>query len=288
MSQEFDLSTNKPDVNTSSNLQTSEHPPPSTIGIRISELSKSFGSNLVLDKVNLELKPGSFHVLIGPSGCGKTTLLRLLGGLEQTTSGEVSFVDYKSTDQQALDSSTESSQYLSYGFQEPRLLSWRTVYDNVALPLELAGVSSQEIELKVVNLLEIVGLSHALDLFPSQLSGGMKMRAAIARALVTEPKVLLLDEPFGALDEITKNRLDDELLALWKHFQMTVVLVTHSLSEAIYLGEFIHVLAPHPGRVLETLSVEFPNRTPSLKLSPEFTLKVAKAHALLEQAEGIS
>ena len=112
-------------------------------------------------------------------------------------------------------------QDLSYGFQEPRLLSWRTVYDNVALPLELAAVPREEIKQKVIKLLEIVGLTHALDLFPSQLSGGMKMRAAIARALVTEPKVLLLDEPFGALDEITKNRLDDELLSLWKHFQMT-------------------------------------------------------------------
>jgi NitT/TauT family transport system ATP-binding protein len=261
----------------------------STIGIQLSDLSKSFAQNLVLDQINLELKPGSFHVLIGPSGCGKTTLLRLIGGLEQASSGSVEFIDY--TTQQimpGLEAHTAASPYLSYGFQEPRLLSWQTVYDNVALPLKLSGMSTEKMEEKVVSVLSKVGLNHALQLYPNQLSGGMKMRAAIARALVTEPKVLLLDEPFGALDEITKNRLDDELLSLWKELQMTVVLVTHSLSEAIYLGEYIHVLAPQPGRLLETLPVLFKDRSPALKLSPEFTMKVAEAHSLLEKAEGIS
>ena len=268
----------------------------SAVGVHIESVSKRFGELTVLSDVSLEIEPGSFHILIGPSGCGKTTLLRMIGGLESPSVGQISFFsahdEYPHLDEPLSEIDLPkgralNARELSYGFQEPRLLPWRTVKANVALPLELAGEAPEMIEPKVKNLLEKVGLTHAAELYPNQLSGGMKMRAAIARALVTEPKILLLDEPFGALDEITKNRLDDELLELWRQLDMTVVLVTHSLSEAVYLGGSIHVLAPNPGVILETLKIDFPKRSPQLRLTAAFTEQVAEAHHHLMRAEGV-
>ncbi len=267
------------------------------VGVNIHGLSKSFGDRCILQNINLQIEPGSFHILIGPSGCGKTTLLRLIGGLESSGQGEISFYQANSfinhqDIRNKADKSTQKSfsrpqaHELSYGFQEPRLLPWRTVKDNVALPFELAQ-SQDNYESQVEELLAKVGLSHAAELYPNQLSGGMKMRAAIARALVTKPKILLLDEPFGALDEITKNRLDDELLQLWKSYKMTVVLVTHSLSEAVYLGQKIHILSANPGQIDHTLEVDFAERSSALRLSTEFTETVAKAHHYLQKAEGL-
>ena len=257
------------------------------IGVQVEGVNKFFGENKVLEEVSIKIPPGSFHVLVGPSGCGKTTLLRMIGGLERPTSGAILFGEPSSNPsmETTLSSGSQMPKELSYGFQEPRLLPWLTVSDNVALPLELAGVSPSVIQPKVDDVLAKVSLSHAAGLYPRQLSGGMKMRATIARSLVTEPKLLLLDEPFGALDEITKNRLDDELLELWKQYKMTVVLVTHSLSEAVYLAQSIHVLAPNPGRVLETLEVSFEERMPELRLTTPFTETVAKAHQVLLRAE---
>ena len=253
------------------------------VGLSIKEVGKTFGDRAVLDKISLDINPGSFHVLIGPSGCGKTTLLRTLGGLENPTLGSIDFYRHEENAQRE---SIQSFSGLSYGFQEPRLLPWLTVTNNIALPLTLRHASVEETKKRVDLTLERVGLSHAKDLYPHQLSGGMKMRAAIGRALVDEPSVLLLDEPFGALDEITKNRLDDELYQLWQSLGMTVVLVTHSLTEAVYLGEKIHVLAPNPGRVAGTIQVDLGVRTPETRLNAGFTEKVAEAHTLLLQAEG--
>ena len=257
------------------------------IGVKIRSLSKDFGERRILENINLDIEPGSFHILIGPSGCGKTTLLRLIGALESSNTGQLSFY-YQSKPETEF--SRPQDNELSYGFQEPRLLPWRTVTDNIALPFELSRSTAskdQNYNHQIEALLAKVGLSEASQLYPAQLSGGMKMRAAIARALVTQPKLLLLDEPFGALDEITKNRLDDELLELWKSYRMTVVLVTHSLSEAVYLGQKIHILSANPGQVEHTLSVDFEDRSSALRLSPRFTETVAQAHHHLQKAEGL-
>ena len=249
------------------------------LGVQLTGLSKSFGKTTVLDQIDLEITPGEFSILIGPSGCGKTTLLRILGRLDHPSQGKTQYFDR----QGASISPDEIS--LSYGFQEPRLLPWRTVYNNVALPLQLKGVSEADIEPQVMDLIERVGLADARYKRPHELSGGMRMRAAIARSLVTQPQFLLLDEPFGALDEITKNRLDDELLKLWQKLDVTVVLVTHSLAEAVYLGQKVHILSSHPGRLSATLNVDLEHRQPQTRLSDEFADYVAQAHRLLAHAE---
>ena len=250
----------------------------------LNDVGKKFGQNSVLQDVNLQISPGSFHVLIGPSGCGKTTLLRILGGLEKPSQGEVLFIEQDTDgDAHPIRGHFEG---LSYGFQEPRLLPWLTVYRNIALPLTLRGVQAGMISERVEMTLKLVGLAEAAELYPHQLSGGMKMRTAIARSLVSDPQVLLLDEPFGALDEITKNRLDDELYALWCSLGMTVVLVTHSLTEAVYLGQHIHVLAANSGHIEGTIDVDLGQRSPSTRLTPGFTKVLAEAHSLLQRAEG--
>jgi NitT/TauT family transport system ATP-binding protein len=249
------------------------------LGVHLSSLSKSFGTTTALESINLEITPGEFSILIGPSGCGKTTLLRILGRLDYPSSGTATYFDRHQNEIPA------DSISLSYGFQEPRLLPWRTVYNNVALPLQLKGMSETEIEPQVMDLIERVGLADARFKRPHELSGGMKMRAAIARSLVTQPQFLLLDEPFGALDEITKNRLDDELLKLWQKLDVTVVLVTHSLAEAVYLGQKVHILSSHPGRLSATLDVHLEDRHPQTRLSDEFAHYVAQAHRLLAHAE---
>ena len=254
----------------------------SALGVHINHVYKDFDQHRVLDDIELNIQPGSFNILIGPSGCGKTTLLRILGGLETCSHGNIAYINR----QNEIIEIQEGD--LSYGFQEPRLLPWRNVFDNVALPLSLCGVHSSKIATQVNQILDIVGLSDSAHLLPDALSGGMKMRAAIARSLVTQPRFLLLDEPFGALDEITKNRLDDELLALWQKLDVTVVLVTHSLSEAIYLGEKIYILSANPGRISHCLDIDLGKRTPQTRLSNEFAQYVAQAHQLLSKAEAHS
>jgi NitT/TauT family transport system ATP-binding protein len=249
------------------------------IGVRLREVSRRFGAVEALSEVSFEIPAGSFSVLIGPSGCGKTTLLRMIGALDSPTAGAIQYLD---RDGQEVPSEARS---LSYGFQEPRLLPWLSVYDNVSLPLELRGEPAQAQRPIIEDMLERVGLSDALYKRPHELSGGMKMRAAIARALITQPRLLLLDEPFGALDEITKGRLDDELLSLWQRLEVTVVLVTHSLSEAVYLGQQVNILAARPGRLSSQLNVELDQRDPSTKTSEEFARYVAEAHRLLAIAE---
>ena len=249
------------------------------IGVRLRGVGRRFGEVEALSEVSFEIPAGSFSVLIGSSGCGKTTLLRMIGALDVPSSGEISYVDREGREVPS------EARALSYGFQEPRLLPWLTVYDNVALPLDLSGVPPGEQRPAIVDMLERVGLSDAHHKRPHELSGGMKMRAAIARALITQPRLLLLDEPFGALDEITKGRLDDELLSLWQRLEVTVVLVTHSLSEAVYLGQQVNILAARPGRLSSQLNVELSERDPSTKTSERFSSYVAEAHRLLAIAE---
>ena len=249
------------------------------LGVHIEGVSKRFGRVEALRDVSLTIEPGSFSVLIGPSGCGKTTLLRMIGALDTPTEGSLRYVDPQG---RAVESSARA---LSYGFQEPRLLPWLSVYDNVALPRSLKGEPTSAQHHDILELRERVGLTEAKDKRPHELSGGMKMRAAIARALMTKPRLLLLDEPFGALDEITKNRLDDELLSLWQRLNMTVVLVTHSLSEAVYLGERVHILSAHPGELSATLNIELGERSPESRATEGFARYVAEAHRLLALAE---
>ena len=184
--------------------------------------------------LDLAIAPGSFTALVGPSGCGKTTVLRMMGGLDRPSSGTVE----------------RSPGIVSLCFQEPRLLPCRTLLDNVALPLELAGVARAERLRRAGDALALVQLADAARRFPHQLSGGMKMRAALARALVARPEILLLDEPFGALDEVTRHELDLDLRALWERERFTAVVVTHSLPEAVFLAERVVVFSPRPARVV--------------------------------------
>ena len=241
--------------------------------IRAFGVSRAFeDGSVALDGVSLEVAPGSVAVLVGPSGCGKTTLLRMVAGLDRPTRGTVTVEGIGPEGAAAA---------VAIAFQEPRLLPWRSTVRNVALPLELRGVRRRERLARAREMLGLVGLGDAHRKLPGQLSGGMRMRAAIARALVTRPQVLLLDEPFGALDEITRHVLDDLVLAIRAELGMTVVLVTHSIAEAAYLGDRIFVMAPAPGRIVRTVEPGFAARGPALRASvPYATLMADLLHSL--------
>lgn len=204
--------------------------------IRLSGVTKSY-DRPVLAPLTFEILEREFVILLGPSGCGKSTLLRLLSGIESIDSGELLLPDGLSP---------------SVVFQEPRLLPWRTVVENVMLPFELSILSSGRDagRAQALETLRRVGLFDFADHYPHELSGGMQMRVAIARALVTKPKLLLLDEPFAALDEVSRFRLQEELLRLWRQTELTIIFVTHSLSEAVYLGTRHIVFSPRPARVI--------------------------------------
>jgi NitT/TauT family transport system ATP-binding protein len=238
--------------------------------VLIRDVAHAFDDTSVLQGINLQIAKGSFVALLGPSGCGKSTLLRLIAGLNRPTQGSVEVVHAEGPG-------------LSVVFQEPRLLPWRTVVDNVALPLELNGMSRTRARTAALAPLAEVELSDALDRYPDQLSGGMKMRVSIARALVTEPSLLLLDEPFAALDELTRQRLDERLRALWLRRRMTVVFVTHSLSEATFLAGRALVMSKRPGRIVLDHALRLPEaRPPALRTSAEF---VAETKSLFEALE---
>ncbi len=195
-----------------------------------------------LQSAKLSVADGEFVTLLGPSGCGKSTLLRMMAGLLLPTDGGI----------------VMQSKRLSFVFQEATLMPWASVQANVRLPLDLAHVPRPEADARVARALERVGL-HGVDRQrPRELSGGMQMRVSIARGLVTEPQILLMDEPFGALDEITRQGLDDELLKLWQGQGLTVVFVTHSISEAVYLSQRVVVMAAHPGRIVDEISIGAP------------------------------
>jgi NitT/TauT family transport system ATP-binding protein len=206
------------------------------------------------------LDSGAFTAVVGPSGCGKSTLLRLAAGLLTPTNGQVI---------RMLAASGPGA--IGYVFQDPTLMPWADVRNNVRLPLKLTRVPRREADARVKDALTLVGLDAFADRYPLQLSGGMRMRVAIARALVTEPSLLLLDEPFAALDEITRFRLNDELLRLWQLRRCTVLFVTHSVGEAVYLAERVLVLSPRPGRVVADIPVALPQpRSPALRTSRPF------------------
>ena len=219
--------------------------------LRLAGISKTFNNGVTaLAGIDLIIRPGEFVSLLGPSGCGKSTLLKLIADLSAPSSGTIDWP------QSAYDALGTPEPALGFVFQEPTLLPWRTVADNVYLPLLLTGVSKRDAKERIDEVLALVGLSSFADAHPRQLSGGMKMRVSIARALVTKPKVLLMDEPFAALDEITRIKLNDDLLELFAKRGLTVIFVTHSVYESVYLSSRIVVMSSRPGRISSDIPIE--------------------------------
>jgi NitT/TauT family transport system ATP-binding protein len=224
------------------------------------------GPVYALEGINLTVNDGDFVSFIGPSGCGKTTLLRVIADLEQATAGTIS-VNGMSPSQARM------ARAYGYVFQAPALYPWRTVEKNVGLPLEIMGTADAASRVK--RNLELVNLTGFEKKFPWQLSGGMQQRVSIARALAVEPKLLLMDEPFGALDEIVRDKLNQQLLELWAATKKTVVFVTHSIPEAVFLSSKIVVMSPRPGRIIDVIETNLPtDRTLDIRETPEF-LKIA-------------
>jgi NitT/TauT family transport system ATP-binding protein len=228
---------------------------------------------VALEGVSLSVERGEFVTFLGPSGCGKSTLLKLISGLSPVSEGTVKVNGM---------TPANARQLMSFIFQDATLLPWRTVEENVGLELELESAARQMRRQRVSAMLELVGLSHVAGHYPRQLSGGMKMRASIARALVTRPEILLMDEPFAALDEQTRDRLNEELLRLYVERKWTVLFVTHSVAEAVFLSTRIVILAANPGRVAREVTIDLPwPRTAETRESAEYEQQVLRASRLL-------
>jgi NitT/TauT family transport system ATP-binding protein len=226
---------------------------PSRPIVTLDGVGKAYGNGTVaLRDVNLTIGRAQFVSLLGPSGCGKSTLLRLIAGLGDLTAGRIRWPETEASGQ------ARPKQDLGFVFQEPTLMPWATVFDNVYLPLKLTRMSRKEARPRIMAALAMVGLETFEGSYPRELSGGMKMRVSIARALITRPSVLLMDEPFAALDEITRFRLNDDLLNLWAGNDWTVIFVTHSVYESVYLSNRIVVMGARPGRVTADIAIDAP------------------------------
>ncbi len=234
-------------------------------------LDKYFPAGVqALRDLNLAIGRGQFVSIVGPSGCGKSTFLRLVAGLDAPTSGQLRVAGHDALG-------------LAFVFQDATLLPWRSVAHNITLPLELRREAAAE---RVAQTLELVGLTDFAAAYPAQLSGGMRMRVSIARALVTRPQILLLDEPFGALDEITRQRLNEELLRLWQEDRWTGLFVTHSVAEAAFLSQRVLVMSARPGRILADIPIPFPYpRTPPLRGTAEFVRITSEISRQLAHAD---
>lgn len=253
----------------------------SRVAIDIRDLTVRFdstdGTVTALDKVSVEIAEGSLVTMLGPSGCGKSTLLRAIADLVAPSGGEISV--FGRTPEEA-----RLARDFAFVFQDATLLPWRTVLDNVRLPLEVGGGTARvEQAAEPEELLALVGLEERSQALPHELSGGMRQRVAIARALISKPRVLLMDEPFGALDEITRDKLNEELLRIWQDTGTTIVFVTHSIPEATFLGQEVLVLAAEPGRVREFCPVDLPHpRALAIRDTVEFIRITAHLRKLLE------
>ena len=284
--------------------------------VAIRGVGKTFGDGTcALAGVDLEVRRGEFLALVGPSGCGKSTLLRLIAGLSRPTCGHVEWqareppareraLHASEPHDPAAERGTRTSERhappahdrirrmhaaagrpIGFVFQSPTLMPWARVATNVRLPLDLAGVARSTADATVADALARVHLTRFANHLPRQLSGGMQMRASIARALVTGPELLLMDEPFGALDEFTRQRLDDDLLALWWAQRMTVVFVTHSIHEAVFLSSRVAVMAAHPGRVLDSWTIDAPYpRGAAFRVSTAFAAHAQRLSACVASA----
>ncbi len=240
------------------------------LGVTFSDAS---GVVHALHDLSFTLAPNEFVSLIGPSGSGKSTLLRVLAGLIPPTHGTFAF--------------NQNQPKVGLVFQKANLMPWRRVIDNVGLPLELQGAPAAEIEERAMDLIQLVGLEGFEQAYPRDLSGGMAQRVAIARSLMQDPDMLLLDEPFGSLDDLTRERMGDELLHIWQARRKTVLMVTHSISEAIYLSDRVLVLSPRPGMFKLDLPIDLPRpRTPDLRYAPKFSALAQKLRESLRDENG--
>jgi NitT/TauT family transport system ATP-binding protein len=270
---------------------TANLPASASVAIEFRSVEKRYGQGpIILDAFSLSAARGDFIALIGPSGCGKSTLLKLIAGLSPVTRGELIFPKSSANDSFPADPSSRTGslqQDLAYVFQDPTLLPWLTVADNVALPLDLrAAPSSQRSEL-VRDALALVGLTSRAEYYPRQLSGGQKMRVSIARALILSPQILLLDEPFGALDEMTRDHLNEELLAIRERLRWTAFFVTHSVAEAVFLANRIIIMSANPGRIHREIRVDLPYpRTPGTRRDSAYHQLVDEVSQLLRSIEG--
>jgi NitT/TauT family transport system ATP-binding protein len=241
--------------------------------VALAGVRKAFETGtLALEHFDFALRAGEFVSLLGPSGCGKSTALRILAGLSEPSSGTVTWRD------------PDARQGLGFVFQEPTLMPWATVFNNVFLPLKLAGEGRAAVRGRVMETLSRVGLADFASAYPRELSGGMRMRVSIARALVTAPRVLLMDEPFAALDEITRFKLNDDLVALWRELKMTVLFVTHSVFESVFLANRIVVMTGRPGRVSSELAIDAPGRDARFRTSAEYAAYCRIASEALAKA----
>jgi NitT/TauT family transport system ATP-binding protein len=260
-------------MNNVADIKTLVDTEPRRLAVDVRDVSLTFetadGKVDALSKVNLQIADGEFVSFIGPSGCGKTTILRVIADLQQPTSGSL-LVNGMSAEQARL------ARAYGYVFQAPALFPWRTIEKNLRLPLEVMGFSDSEQQQRAARYLALVNLTGFERKFPWQLSGGMQQRVSIARALSFDPDLLLMDEPFGALDEIVRDHLNEQLLQLWDKTRKTVLFVTHSIPEAVFLSTRIVVMSPRPGRIIDVIDCDFPRqRTLEIRETPEF-LKVAQ------------
>lgn len=229
-----------------------------------------------LTGVSLDIEKGEFVSLVGPSGCGKTTLLRIIADLLTPTSGDIKI---------AGETPREARLKRRYGivFQNAVLYEWRTVKKNIMLPLEIMHIPARESEERAMKMLELVGLTEFANHYPNQLSGGMQQRVGIARALAIQPEILLMDEPFSALDEFTREKLHEDLLRIWRKTNKTIIFVTHNIQESVFLSDKVCVLSPHPGRLSAVVDIDLPRpRTIAMKSTAEFTQLVAKVRNSFE------